>query len=89
MQTPIGKKHGEITVSTDDGVIRGVLSVLHHSEPFEGMISPDGKCFIKGKIVTLLRTVQYIAKGTVDDERVQLTVEAADNTFEVSGEAVL
>lgn len=88
MQTPIGKKHGLITVSSDGGVIRGILSVLNHSEPFEGMIDQNGCCSIKGKIVTLLKTVQYTANGVINEENIRLKVEAVNKIFEVTGEAV-
>lgn len=88
MQTPIGKKHGLITVSSDGGLIKGTLSVLNHSEPFEGVIDDNGTCSIKGKIVTLLRTVQYTAKGAINEDSVRLKVEAVNKSFEVTGEAV-
>lgn len=88
MQTPIGRKQGTITVTTSDVTIKGSLDVLGHSEPFEGVIDADGICSIKGKIVTLLRTVHYTATGRIDEKEVRLRVEAVKNTFEVIGEAV-
>lgn len=87
MQTPIGKKYGTLTVSKDDGVLTGELGVMNHSEPFHGTIDSDGVCHIEGTIVTLLRTVNYTATGSINEDGVRLFVVAANHTFEVTGEA--
>ena len=85
MQTPLGVKHGTIQVKIQQNKISGFLEVMHHSEPFYGKINTDGYCEFTGRIVTLMRTIEYQASGKMDAEQISLAICGERNVFQVIG----
>ncbi|MGM9596213.1 MAG: hypothetical protein ACI3XO_00225 [Eubacteriales bacterium] len=85
MNTPLGKKYGMLTASVSGTLLRGWLDVLEHKEPFEGTIDYEGNCRIKGTLITLVRTVSYIATGKLTADAVDLRMQGERNVFELSG----
>ena len=58
-----------------------------HSQPFTGSIAADGQCTISGSFVTLLRTVQFSAVGTLTHGSVSLRMQGERNVFLLTGAA--
>ena len=85
MQTPIGKKYGSLSVSILADKLNGCLTLLNHNEPIEGIIDGNGNCSFTGKLVTLLRTIPYVATGIISDSEVKLQIKGARNTFRLTG----
>ncbi|MGN0338880.1 MAG: hypothetical protein ACI4D0_00130 [Lachnospira sp.] len=85
MQTPIGKKYGSLSVSILADRLNGYLTLLNHNEPIEGTIDGSGNCSFTGKLVTLLRTIPYVATGIISDSEVKLQIKGARNTFRLTG----
>ena len=85
MQTPLDIKHGIIRVKMEQNEIRGFLDVLNHSEPFYGNINPEGYCEFTGRIITLMRTIEYQASGKMDADQIFLTIYGERNVFQVTG----
>lgn len=85
MQTPIGKKYGTLIASISGNSLCGWLDVLEHREPFEGTIDCAGNCRITGTLITLMRTVSFIATGQLTASAVHLQVQGERNVFELSG----
>lgn len=74
LMTPVGKRKGIMTVHKEHGRVYGVLDILGHSESFDGYISAEGSCVITGIVKTLMRTINYIASGFINDSELSLTV---------------
>lgn len=87
MRTPIGAKHGTMAVTVEDGRIRGMLDILKKANPFAGTIDTAGKCRLHGELTTLMRTIPYDATGRVTEESLQLALQGAQETFELTGQA--
>lgn len=85
MQTPLGKKYGTLTASVSGNLLRGWLDVLEHRESFAGTIDDAGNCRIIGTLITLVRTVSFIATGKLTASAVHLQVQDERNVFELSG----
>ncbi len=87
MRTPLGLREGTMLVQWVGKLLSGTVSLLQHTEPFHGVIDEDGLCRITGRLVTLLRSIQYQATGWIDRERVRLSLHGAGSVFELSGAA--
>lgn len=85
MQTPIGKKYGSLSVSILEDKLNGCLTLLNHNEPIEGTVDGNGNCSFTGKLVTLLRTIPFVATGIISDSEVKLQIKGARNTFRLTG----
>lgn len=85
MKTSIGERCGILTVEWEDTDIHGTLEILDHTNTFCGQIEDDGKCCIKGELWSLIRAIPYIARGTISEKGVNLTLDAGRNIFEMVG----
>ena len=85
MKTPLGKKYGTLTASVSGTLLHGWLDVLEHRESFEGTIDDVGNCRITGTLITLLRTVSFVATGRLTASDVNLRMQDGRNIFELSG----
>ncbi len=74
LSTTVGKRKGMMTVHKRNGKLNGTLDILGHSESFDGFISDDGSCIITGTVKTLMRTINYIASGFINESELSLTV---------------
>ncbi len=43
--------------------ISGLMEILGHTEAFHGEIDETGNCCIEGRMISLTRTIPYIAVG--------------------------
>lgn len=85
MRTPVGIRLGHMTVCRNLGKVSGFLDILNHSEPFEGIIDHDGNCELSGKMITLMRTIRYVATGRITPDSLTLSVRDERNVFEMTG----
>ncbi len=85
MQTSIGERRGILTAQWEDTDIHGNLEILDHTNTFCGQIEDDGTCCIKGELWSLIRAIPYIARGTISEKGVNLTLDAGKNIFEMVG----
>lgn len=85
MQTPLGIRHGTIKANIYQGKISGYLDVMNHSEPFFGKIDEEGYCVFSGKMITLMRTIQYEATGRIKENQISLAIYGERNVFHVVG----
>lgn len=85
MHTSIGKRRGTMTAEWEGGQISGIMEILEHTEPFFGCVDKDGKCQIEGQIISLARTIPYIAVGKISTTMLQLSLQEERNIFEVVG----
>lgn len=88
MYTPIGSRYGTINLFLADNLINGTLDLLEHSEPVNGSIDNKGNCKINGRLVTLLRTIEYTAVGKVTEKAIELSLQGERNIFRIKGIAV-
>ncbi|MGN0311619.1 MAG: hypothetical protein ACI4CC_02495 [Lachnospiraceae bacterium] len=85
MSTPVGLKHGTMELNIADGKVRGILSLLEHSEPFVGTVDSKGNCLICGQLITLMRTIHYTAVGCLTDHGIRLRLRGERSDFEITG----
>ena len=85
MQTSIGKRYGTMTVEWKEECISGFLTILEHTEAFHGCVDESGNCRIEGKIISLTRTIPYIATGKINTTMIQLILKGEKNVFALSG----
>ena len=85
MQTPIGARYGTMTFAVHNSRVDGILDILKHANPFSGTIEENGECRIQGMLTTLMRTIPYQAAGRVTRDALRLWLNAAQETFEISG----
>lgn len=85
LQTELGTKSGTMQLFIDGRKANGILTVLHHSEPFSGNINPDGSCTFRGKIVSLLNEICYVASGKLSGNELSLTVDLGKSSYPLYG----
>lgn len=87
METPIGIRFGKMTVLCNSETVSGRLDILQHIEPFEGKIDTHGNCEITGKIVTLMRTIKYVARGNISPDSLSLSLADGRHILKITGTA--
>jgi len=87
MKTPIGERCGTMTAEWEnkDGKLRGIMEILEHTNVFYGQIDETGNCRIEGEMVSLMRSIPYVAVGTISSLGLTLSLQEGRNTFEVVG----
>ena len=82
MNTPIGKRKGELKAKIENGKLTGFLSLFGNTEPIEGTVD-----FLKGKFITLMKSVDFTADGTIDPDIVRLALKGGDcSYYEIMGQ---
>ena len=87
MKTPVGIRLGHMTVRRCVDALSGYLDILRHSEPFEGTIDSDGNCKLFGKMITLMRTVNYEATGKITPDSLSLSFIDGRHVLKITGTA--
>lgn len=85
LHTPLGKKKGELKAKIENGKLKGSLSLLGHTEPIEGSVEEKGNCSLKGKIVSLMKSIDFTADGTIDYEGIRLALKGDAGYYEIMG----
>lgn len=85
METLIGIKKGKMEVSWNQGKISGYITILGHTNPFEGVVDEEGNCRIHGDIITLMRTFHYAAAGSITVSALYLSMESGQEVFRITG----
>lgn len=86
LHTPLGKKRGELKAKIENGELNGFLSVLGHTEPIKGTVDENGNCSLKGKFVSLMKSVDFTADGTIDFDALRLAVKGDAGYYEIMGQ---
>lgn len=84
LHTPLGKRKGELKALIENGRLNGFLSVLGHTEPMEGTVDESGRCALRGKFVSLMKSVSFTADGTIAPDALRLAVKG-DVGYEIVG----
>lgn len=85
MQTPVGIRLGKVYVYRDDNRLNGQFHILKHNEPFQGIIDNEGNCEISGKIITLMRTINYVATGKITSDSLTLSITDDHYVLKITG----
>lgn len=88
MNTPIGSRCGTINLTLEDNCINGTLDLLEKSEPLYGSMDSNGNCKIYGRLITLMRTIEYTAVGKITEESIELSFYGERNIFKITGTAI-
>lgn len=87
MHTPIGVRKGHMTVQCCLDSVSGHLDILKHRKPFAGTIDSDGNCKIAGQIITLMRTINYVATGKISSDSLSLSLIDGRHVLKITGTA--
>lgn len=85
MKTSIGERYGTMTVERKGEQVSGFMDILGHTEAFHGKVDETGNCYIEGQLISLTRTIPYIAVGRISPTMLQLSLHEERNIFEVAG----
>ena len=85
MLTPLGMRYGQMHVESSGERLSGMLSLLGASQPIDGTVKSDGSCEFRGKLITLLNTIEYCAQGMIEQDSIRFSLAGAGRTFHVSG----
>lgn len=85
MNTPLGQKKGELKAKIENGKLIGFLSLFGNTEPIEGSVDEDGRCSLKGRFITLMKSVDFTADGTIDIDTMRLAVKGDRGCYEITG----
>lgn len=88
MRTPIGQRRGTMELSLRNDRVQGTLHLLAHSEPLAGSVDREGNCRIRGRLITLMRTIEYTAIGKITEKAVDLLLQGERNCFPITGTAI-
>ena len=85
LNTSIGVRYGRMTAKWSGDCVSGQIDILNHREGFEGLAEEDGRCRIKGRIVSLTKVLFYQAEGILSDNEVHLKVLTDKDRYELTG----
>ena len=85
MMFPLGKREGTIVINEDNGRLNGMLSLLGNTEELTGVLKPDRCCEIRGKIVSLTKTIIYCAVGEIHAKWIKLDFYSDEKLFHMEG----
>lgn len=85
MQTSVGIRLGQMIVYRDGDRLNGYFEILNHNEPFEGTVDSEGNCRLHGRIITLMKTINYEAKGKITMEGLNLSIADEKHVLEITG----
>ncbi|MDU4937713.1 MAG: hypothetical protein E6X34_04550 [Clostridium sp.] len=85
MMFPLGKREGTIVINDNNGQLNGILSLLGNNEEFTGVLKQDRCCEIRGKIVSLTKTIIYYAVGEMHSKWIKLDFFSNEKLFHMEG----
>ena len=91
LHTPLGKKKGELVIDCGDaeflngGKLNGYLLIFGHKEDIKGEIFEDNSCLFEGRFVTLLKIVDFKAKGKITKDEVSLELIGNSGSYRLTG----
>lgn len=85
LNTSIGVRYGSMTAKWSSDRIYGQIDILNHREDFEGVAGDDGRCRIRGRIVSLTKALPYEAEGMMSESEVHLWVQTEKDRYELTG----
>lgn len=85
LQTPMGERYGEMTVTIERDRIKGTLTILKKTTPFHGVMLGDENCRISGELITLMRTIAYEAMGKINEKSLHLILKSEREVLELFG----
>lgn len=86
MSTPLGQKKGELKAKIENGKLTGFLSLFGNTELIEGTVDEHGNCSLKGKFITLMKSVDFTADGTIDMDIMRLALKGERGYYEIMGQ---
>lgn len=85
MNTPLGQKKGELKAKIENGRLTGFLSLFGNTELIEGTVDEKGNCSLKGRFITLMKSVDFTADGTIDRDIMRLALKGERGHYEITG----
>lgn len=85
MKTQLGERRGQLWLECEQGLCQGVMTLLGTQTRISGTLASDGRCQLQGLLCTLLRTIAYTAAGTLEPERLSLTLQAGSHSYPLDG----
>lgn len=88
LKTPLGQRHGQLTLQAQGGTVSGRLTVLRGSEPIRGRMFPDGTLEFEGVMHSPVREHPYHAIGRLTGEALEMDLLDGRQCFRLKGSEV-
>ena len=85
LNTSIGVRYGRMTAKWSGNRIGGQIDILNHREAFEGSADEEGRCRIRGRLVSMTKVLPYEAEGRMSDREVHLKVLTDKDQYVLTG----
>lgn len=85
MKTLMGKKYGRLTLYENESRLSGDIHILGHDNIIHGDIL-NGRCQFIGELKTPMRNIAYWARGSVDEDKVDLVIHTDQYDMPLFGE---
>ena len=72
---PLGSREGTMLLREAKGRVEGWMSVMNKKNLFSGVLSCDGQLTLNGVIQTLVRTLNYTARGEIIGQNIFLNLQ--------------
>lgn len=86
LSVPLGIRDGKLYLRETDGNVEGWLEVMNHRNALTGTLARDGTLFLRGKIETLVETVDYTATGAYYGRKISLNLKTNSGIYSIAGE---
>ena len=85
LNSSLGKKTGQLCARIKNGELSGYLSLLGHTEPIKGTVDESGHCSFTGKLITLLRAIDFTAVGTISGDVISFRLTGNYGVYQLIG----
>lgn len=85
MKTPLGDRSGQLFLNCENRQCQGMLTLLGAKTHIQGTLDEKGCCELRGELRTLIRSLPYLASGTLLPDRLSLTLLAGGHNYAVQG----
>lgn len=86
MKTPLGDRRGQLSLDCENGHCQGSMTLLGTKTGIQGTLDETGHCELQGELRTLLRSLPYAASGTLQPDRLSLTLVAGGHGYAIRGQ---
>lgn len=85
----LGLRIGKFSILINDNAVVGFLHILGKSNRICGTINDGGDIRIEGNVKTLVRSFDFVGKGTADEDILKIEISEGKNVFMLMGERIV
>lgn len=85
MDTPLGKRHGNLELMVWDNILNGYLTMFTRTIPIQEGICTGNKLSFCGDMKTLMKMYPYQAEGSIHQSGIDLVISTEQGDYPVTG----